>query len=130
MWFWYKTKNLHRDINFKRPIAWIDFDSSQLWIIILWALCIFYFTFWATISWFWKIPIDILIIFWTLQLIKKFDDTKLNIVHKEYGRTLFLWFITYIKKIAAGHTYVDRGADKNYFINRTKNAKSQSHSKR
>jgi hypothetical protein len=115
MGFQYKTLNTHNDIRSKRPIAWVDLDSTQVFILsVLGGLSAYFLR--VNISLLWKIVILLMLISLGLMLIKKFDDTKVNIVHTEYGRTMFTWFRIYLKKITNKNISIDKGNDVTYFI--------------
>lgn len=115
MWLKYKTPNIHNDIRRQKPIAWIDLDSSQLFILFVLVILLFYFVFIANISLLWKVFSVLMIIPLGFNLIKKFDDTKLNIVHQEYWRPLLQWFRIFLRKISNWNISIDKWADYKYF---------------
>lgn len=115
MWLKYKTPNIHNDIRRKNPIAWIDLDSGQVFIIFVLSWIWFYFIIISHISFIWKLIILILLIILWKNLIKKFDDTKANVIHTEYWRTMLQWFRMYLNKITKWNIAIDKWNDSTYF---------------
>lgn len=115
MSFWLKTKNINIDIRKSNPISGVNLDINQLLIYLSSCFIGFIIIFFLNIWILWKALMVFILFILTITLTKKYDDSNINWVDDDFGKTYYQWFKIFLRKIISGNKSINKWSNYEYF---------------